>query len=261
MLYATLNNSNANVEREQLVISHDEMKEIAKANKVTVKSVAVQIDIINALIVRMNYQFVIEGKDINSALIREYRSNSSITALQQIDYLHKQKFNLSDIAKLIAITDKSHADFCAIYAIEKIFNLLRCLASKDRNKLNGYTKAMLVNLLEHDVLTIDECKCAVSRELHQKAYSAKFSGQKQIRLLYNSGKSTAGTQVSSSRMCLKALNVCHVRKGSSKDEITFNSEAQYTQAVLNLLQMTDNSSEEIEKISQVLESEMNAKEA
>ena len=261
MFTAQLNTTSAQVQREVVAISRDEMKEYARTKKVTMSAVAVQVDILNALILRMNERLESETANINRVFLNEHRNATKDTFLYQIDNLQKQGFDLSNVAKLLAVTDKSHADFCAIYAVEKIFNLLSCLASKNRNKLNGYTKAMLVNLLEHEILTIDECKQAVSLELYSAANRSKSLNQKKIRNLYNSGKSTAGTQVSSSRMCLRALNVCNVHKGSSKDEITFNSEAQYTQAVLNLLQMQDISSAELDKIAEQIELEMSAKAA
>jgi hypothetical protein len=261
MLQAQLNTSSAQVQRDIVAISRDAMKEHARTKKVTMSAVATQVDIINALILRMNERLESEAANINRVFLSAHADAAKDTFLFQVDNLQKQGFDLSNVAKFIAITDKSHADFCAMYAVEKVFNLLKCLASKDRNKLNGYTKAMLVNLLEHEVLTIDECKQAVSLELYSAANRSKALNQKQIRNLYNSGKTTASTQVSSSRMCLRALNVCNVHKGSSKDEITFNSEAQYTQAVLNLLQMQDNSSAELDKIAEQIELEMSAKAA
>lgn len=261
MFTAQLNTTSAQVQREIVAISRDEMKEHARTKKVTMSAVATQVDIINALILRMNERLESETANINRVFLNEHRNTAKDTFLYQIDNLQKQGFDLSNVAKLLAVTDKSHADFCAIYAVEKIFNLLSCLASKNRNKLNGYTKAMLVNLLEHEILTIDECKQAVSLDVYNAANRSKSLNQKKIRNLYNSGKSTAGTQVSSSRMCLRALNVCNVHKGSSKDEITFNSEAQYTQAILNLLQMQDVSSAELDKIAEQIELEMSAKAA
>lgn len=261
MLYAQLNASNAQVQRELLAISRDDMKALAQANKVTMSAVATQVDIINAMIIRMNDALNGTAQNINKVLISDFQSASKVTFLHQIDNLQKQKFDLSNVAEFIKITDKKDSNFCAMYAVEKVFNLLTCLASKNRNALNGYTKAMLVNLLEHGSLTINECKQAVSLEVYAAENRVQLKGAKKIRNLYNSGKSTASTQVSSSRMCLRALNVCNVNKNSSLDEITFNNEAQYTQAVLNLLQMTENTTEQVEQVAAVIEKENAAKKA
>ena len=244
---------NAQAEREAVTFTKEQLAEHAKANKVTIRAAAIQLDLANALAVRMNNQ-LINGKtqNINSSMFTDMSTICSVHFLQSIEILLKEKFDLSNIAAMLKVTDHKHDDFMQVYAITKVLNLLVCIARKDRKRMNAYTLAILVNLLKFGMITKKEAESAVCLDLHR---SASRNKQREIINVYDSASSTASTQISSSRMSLKALNICNIRKKGVNDEMTFNEQGQYLNNVLFILQMNENTSAELERVAAEIEQE------
>ncbi|MDR0068549.1 hypothetical protein RFX60_14985, partial [Acinetobacter sp. 11520] len=68
-------------------------------------------------------------------------------------------------------------------------------------------------------------------------------------------------QASSSRMTLRALNICNVVKSVKDSEITFNENSQFIEAVLSFLQMKENTQQELERVQHDIKKELSEKQA
>lgn len=251
--------TNNQIDRDEIVLNKDAIAAIAKENQVQQVSVAIVLDICNALVHRMNYALhYSDVQKINSKFFTNFRQVNDSDFLRQINALVRKKLNLSDVAPIMRITDKNHDDYVQPYTIDKVVNLLKCIGMNDRRNMNPYTKAILLNLLEHGELSNEEMKACVSRDANRALMRNQGKNAKQIRNLYDSSATgTAGTQCSSSKMSLRMLNICHVNKRSGKT-ITFNTDAQYTAAVLEILRMTDNSAAELDKAADSIAAEIAA---
>lgn len=246
-LFSTLNTASVHVARENVVLSQDAIKEIAKATKTTARAVAVQTDIVNAIITRMNHKLETEQK-ISQTLFTDLKEVSSVSFLHTIDKLQKRKIDLSSIALQFKETNKSNKEtFLQVKALSKVYNVLNTIAREDYREFNAYTKSILLNMLEHGSLTINEALRCVSTAINKKDIS-----ERDVKAYYQSAASTASTQVSSSRMTLRALNICNIQKGKRDDLMTFNNDEQYTALVLEILQMKENTAEERAKVAEEL---------
>lgn len=250
--------TNNQIDRDEIVLNKDAIAAIAKENQVQQVSVAIVLDICNALVHRMNYALhYSDVQKINSKFFTNFRQVNDSDFLRQINALVRKKLDLSDVAPILRITDKNHDDYVQPYTIDKVVNLLKCIGMNDRRSINPYTKAILLNLLEHGELSNEEMKACVSSDA-LKMLKRKQANAKNIRNLYDSSATgTAGTQCSSSKMSLRMLNICHVNKRSGKT-ITFNTDAQYTATVLEILRMTDNSAAELDKAADSIKAEIAA---
>ncbi len=72
----------------------------------------------------MNNKLETEQK-ISSTLFSDLKEACSRSMLNKIDTLQKAKFDLSDLATIIAHTDKSHIDFVQVKSLEKSFKRLQ----------------------------------------------------------------------------------------------------------------------------------------
>ncbi|WP_202719720.1 hypothetical protein [Acinetobacter baumannii] len=244
-------NFSAHEARNAIVIDQETIKAYAKQQKVTSKAVAVQLDIANAIINRMNNKLETENK-ISSTLFSDLREACSRSMLNKIDTLQKAKFDLSDLATIIAHTDKSHIDFVQVKVIRKIFQAITAIAENDRRKLDGYTMSILLNLLQYGSLTVNECRLCCTTEIRAQSH------EKKVRQYY---LSAASSQASSSRMTLRALNICNVVKSVKDSEITFNENSQFIEAVLSFLQMKENTQQELERVQHDIKKELSEKQA
>ncbi|EPB4651366.1 hypothetical protein ACRJEL_003834, partial [Acinetobacter baumannii] len=89
-------NFSAHEARNAIVIDQETIKAYARQQKVTSKAVAVQLDIANAIINRMNNKLETEQK-ISSTLFSDLKEACSRSMLNKIDTLQKAKFDLSDL--------------------------------------------------------------------------------------------------------------------------------------------------------------------
>ncbi|WP_354734460.1 hypothetical protein [Acinetobacter nosocomialis] len=247
-------NFSAHEARNAIVIDQEAIKAYARQQKVTSKAVAVQLDIANAIINRMNNKLETENK-ISSTLFSDLKEACSRSMLVKIDTLQKAKFDLSDLAATIAHTDKSHIDFVQVKVIRKIFQAITAIAENDRRKLDGYTMSILLNLLQYGSLTVNECRLCCTTEIRAQSH------EKKVRQYYLSAHSTASSQASSSRMTLRALNICNVVKSVKDSEITFNENSQFIEAVLSFLQMKENTQQELERVQHDIKKELSEKQA
>lgn len=250
--------TNNQIDRDEIVLNKDAIAAIAKEHQVQQVSVAIVLDICNALVHRMNYALhYSDVQKINSKFFTNFRQVNDSDFLRQVNALVRKKLDLSDVAPILRITDKNHDDYVQPYTIDKVVNLLKCIGMNDRRGMNAYTKAILLNLLEHGELSNEEMKACVSSDA-LKMLNRKQANAKNIRNLYDSSATgTAGTQCSSSKMSLRMLNICHVNKRSGKT-ITFNTDAQYTAIVLEILRMSDNSKAELDKAADSIAAEIAA---
>lgn len=247
-LFNEINTSSEQIERAELVLDREAIAKIAKENQVQQLAVATTLDICNAIVSRMNHVLLVaDVRNINSKFFTNLRQANSTDFLRQINALLRKKLNLSDIAPMLRITEKGKgADdkYIQPYALDKVINLLSCMGANDRRGLNGYTKAILINLLEHGELSNDELKACVSVDGLRDLQRKQGKNAKAIRALYDSSFSgTAGTQCSSSKMSLRALQICNVEKRTGKT-ITFNETADNTKVILEILRMTENTEAE-----------------
>lgn len=126
--------------------------------------------------------------------------------------------DLSALARKISICEKSHADFVAVYALQKVRKMLYALANGARSFVDGYSNSILTNMVQLQELTNKSALVALSKSVE---YTETDKVQA-IKRTINVAVSTASTQASSTRQMLRLLDVANVTKRKNGDEFTFN---------------------------------------
>lgn len=210
-----------------------------------------QSDIISALVTRKALH---EAKTDKQCLtldsdIKRVSQNSFSVALNIC--VTKHKLDLSGLARCFAINDSSSADFVAVKAITKILRAVLAIAQNDAKLLDGYTQSILLNLVRVSSMNTYECYKALSKSV--VARSIDDVSDKKIVSYVHSAASTASTQASSTRMMLRMLDVCEVKKASKGDILTFKSNDTAI-LVMNLFKINDASNEaELDEIADLLD--------
>lgn len=125
------------------------------------------------------------------------------------------ELDVKELINKLKITDKSDANFIALKVITKYRQAVQAIAQKNFNLFDGYTQAVLHNLVKYNNLTIKECYACMSKNIAQPTPSKKIDRVKVTSL------STATTQACSTRMLLSHLNICNIDKNKSDDKMTF----------------------------------------
>lgn len=125
--------------------------------------------------------------------------------------------DVKELINKIKITDKSDANFIALKVITKYRQAVQAIAQKNFNLFDGYTQAILHNLVKYGNLTISECYACLTKNLPQPTASKTLERKKVTSL------STATTQACSTRMLLSHLNICNIDKNKSDDKMTFTN--------------------------------------
>lgn len=130
----------------------------------------------------------------------------------------KYDIDLNQLAKHIKVLKtESKTDFLAVYALQKVRKMVIALAGTTKSALDGYSNAILFNLASLQNLTNKEARMTMSNSIE---YS-ELEQVNAIKRTMNCNESTASTQASSTRMALRALNICNVVKQKSSDVISF----------------------------------------
>ena len=128
------------------------------------------------------------------------------------------EIDLANLAKHIStLKAESKNDFLAVYALQKVRKMVFALAGSTRSQLDGYTNAILTNLSKLQTITSKEARMTMSNSIE---YS-ELEQVNAIKRTMNCNESTASTQASSTRMMLRALNICNVVKQKNNDVISF----------------------------------------
>lgn len=130
----------------------------------------------------------------------------------------KYDIDLTQLAKHISVLKaESKSDFLAVYALQKVRKMIISLAGTTKSGLDGYSNAILFNLATLQNLTNKEARMTMSNSIE---YS-ELEQVNAIKRTMNCNESTASTQASSTRMMLRALNICNVVKQKNNDVISF----------------------------------------
>lgn len=169
------------------------------------------LDIIkNALKVRFDHHLEsnnVASKDLMKAIKFFDQSNANIV----LENCLNKGFDYSNFTNNLHIT-VSGENFIAVKVIEKMFRLLQAIAG-NAHKLDGYTKAVLFNVANGLLdLTNFEIQQTMSRQVLNERTSERLTDRKVVNQK-DSTIGTASTQTSSSRMCLKYLNIADTQKG------------------------------------------------
>lgn len=131
------------------------------------------------------------------------------------------------LAKKIAVTDKSSADFVAVYALQKVRKMVYAFANNARSFIDGYSNSIISNMVQLQELTNKSALVALSKSIE---YS-ELDKVQAIKRTINVAVSTASTQASSTRQMLRLLDVASVTKRKTGDEFTFNDTASAKQVM------------------------------
>ena len=156
----------------------------------------------------------------NENQAKNLQTELKLFSLPVIEYANAQGFDVAALAKQISISDKKHADFIAVYALQKVRKCLTACAQGITRSFDPYTRTILENLV-HDsqnnkTALVSLCKSIEFDELDT---------QKKISARYNCHAGTAGTQMSSTRQALRVLNIATVTKGKTNDEFALTESA------------------------------------
>ena len=149
-------------------------------------------------------------------LLAEKRLFSDSSMLHAIEKLHGLGVDLESIAAQIRLTQSEDKElFLAVYVIQKMRKAMLAIAQNLR-AFDGYTNSILYNLIRNNELSNKAARASICKSIEFTALEQVYA----LRRMHNCSESTATTQASSTRMMLKALRVCNVAKGKSKDTIT-----------------------------------------
>lgn len=122
------------------------------------------------------------------------------------------------LAKRIAVTDKSSADFIAVYALQKVRKMVYAFANNTRSFIDGYSNSIIFNMVQLQEITNKSALVALSKSVEYSELDKVQAIKRQI----NVAVSTASTQASSTRQMLQILDIANVTKRKNSDEFTFN---------------------------------------
>lgn len=149
--------------------------------------------------------------------------NNAKTHAKALDTLFGQK-EFAPVAKkllsslAIVSASDNRDEFIAVKVVVKIVNTARALATNQvRGVIDPYTQNILENLanLRDEGLHNKSCMVGLSKSIEWVEEDQK----QKLKARYGCSVGTAGTQTSSTRMMLRALDVCEVLKGKRGDTI------------------------------------------
>jgi hypothetical protein len=111
----------------------------------------------------------------------------------------------------------SDTAYLAIYALQKVRKTLRAMRLGERRSFDGYTHAILFNMVKLGSLSTRAGYVSMSK--HVSFEHDVLCGQVERQM--NCGATTASTQTSSTRQALAALGMVNLRKGGRGDVMTW----------------------------------------
>lgn len=137
-------------------------------------------------------------------------------ALIAIERCIELEIDFEALAKQYAISDARSHDYIAIYAAQKIRKAVFALACGMTSVFDGYTVAILRNLIKLQALSNRGSQISLSN----KVVFSEDMQTEAVRSFKMCEPSTASTQASSTRQMLRFMNICNVVKGRKDDSIT-----------------------------------------
>jgi hypothetical protein len=146
----------------------------------------------------------------------ELSALSGRNALIAIERCIELEVDFETLAKQYAISDARAHDYIAIYAAQKIRKAVFALACGMTSVFDGYTVAILRNLIKLQALSNRGSQISLSN----KVVFSEDMQTEAVRSFKMCEPSTASTQASSTRQMLRFMNICNVVKGRKDDSIT-----------------------------------------
>lgn len=166
----------------------------------------------------------IDGADndnMRDTLRDEIKQFEKKAALHALETLQALEVNMSGLFAAIGQTDKKNENFIAVYALQKIRKAAFALSQNSVAAFDKYTNSIVRNLATLQALdTLN-----TQRSICSKIELDEMQQAQAVKVYHNCSPSTASTQASSTRMMLKFLNICNVRKGAKGDSISFTDSA------------------------------------
>jgi hypothetical protein len=131
------------------------------------------------------------------------------------------------LTQKIALSDKSHADFVAVYALQKVRKMIYSFANNTKSFIDGYSNSIIFNMVQLQELTNKSALVALSKSVEYSELDKVQAVKRQISVAV----STASTQASSTRQMLRLLDIASVSKRKTDDEFTFNDTASAKQVI------------------------------
>lgn len=152
-------------------------------------------------------------RDNLSAELRFFADANGSIILDKVSAL----IDLQALAQKISICEKSHSDFVAVYALQKVRKMIYALANNTKSFIDGYSNSIIFNMVRLQELDNKSALVALSRAVEYTELDKVRDIKRQISVAV----STASTQASSTRQMLRLLNVATVTKRKTGDEFTF----------------------------------------
>lgn len=164
-------------------------------------------------------------------MLAEKNQFSGRNALLAIEKCIALDVDFAALATAYAITDKNAHDYVAIYAAQKIRKSVFALACGMTSVFDGYTQAIMSNLVKLQSLS----NRGSQRALSNKVVFDEDMQTEAVRSFKVCEPSTASTQASSTRQAMRFLNVCNVIKSRKDDAMTLTDSqaAQKLQAMFS----------------------------
>lgn len=190
----------------------------------TLKVETLQKNIIAALQARIDNAPNENQKDNLIAEQKQFEGKAGAHVLESLQAL---QINMQELFANIAICESRNSEFIAVYALQKIRKAAFALAHKQTSYFDKYTFSIVKNLNQLQALDNLNTQRAICSKIELDALATEQA----VKQYWNCNPSTASTQASSTRMMLKHLQICNVRKGAKGDSISFadSSSAQLVQ--------------------------------
>jgi hypothetical protein len=173
-----------------------------------------QAVILAALQVRIDTAPNENQRDTITTEYKFFADSNGVVILNKVSHL----IDVQTLARKISITEKSNADFVAVYALQKVRKMIYALANGVKSFIDGYSNSIITNMVTLQELTNKSALVALSKSIE---YS-ELDKVQAIKRTINVAVSTASTQASSTRQMLRLLDVASVTKRKNGDEFTFN---------------------------------------
>jgi hypothetical protein len=156
------------------------------------------------------------SKDTVLAINNATKNTVALDAVFTQKHFHTIASKLLECAK-VADKKQDKEKFIAVKVLVKIVSACASIGKNMKSELDPYSQTILENLIELQGITNKDALVCLSRSVEYD----EFEQQAHLVKRYNCSANTAGTQASSTRMMLKALDVCNVEKGKKGDVISF----------------------------------------
>ena len=157
----------------------------------------------------------VSSKDTELAISNLLRNAKAVDIALSLDGF---KETAKALARDFAIADKkqNRDAFIAVKVGVKVVAGLCAIGKSMKAELDPYSRTIIENLVKLNGISNKDALVSLSR-------SVEYDETEQVAHLvarYNCSVTTAGTQASSTRMMLRALDICEVNKGKRGDIIT-----------------------------------------